>query len=81
MAQEVQINIELRTTWVLLAIRLFSWLRMIRLIRLLNNAIVARTYINGKISSEMRFNITNNQIDIRIDSCGGEVKNGSDIKL
>ena len=81
MAQIPKIHIEIRTTWVFLAMRLFTWLKIIRLLRMLDNAIIARVYCDGKISSEMRFNITNNQIDIRIDSCGGEVKNGSDIKL
>ena len=81
MALKARINIEFRTTWVFLAMRLFTWLKAIRLLRLLSNSIIGRTYINGKISSVMRFNITNNQLDIRIDSCGGEVGKASDIKL
>ena len=81
MAHKAQTSIEFRTTWVFLVIKLFLWLRMIRLIKILNSPIIGRTYINGKVSSEMRYNISNNQITLRIDSCGGEVKNGSDIKL
>ena len=80
MAHKAQTSIEFRTTWVFLVIKLFLWLRMIRLIKILNSPIIGRTYINGKVSSEMRYNISNNQITLRIDSCGGEVK-PSDIKL
>ena len=50
MAQIPKIHIEIRTTWVFLAMRLFTWLRMIRLIKILNSPIIGRTYINGKVS-------------------------------
>ena len=82
MAQQAQINIELRTTWIMLAFRFFAWLESPRLLTLLDNCIFARMYVDGKASGEMRFNITNKyQISIRIDSPGGEVENISDIKL
>jgi len=81
MAQQEQVFIEFRTTWVLLAFKLFCWLRVMRLIQLLDNAIIARIYINGKMSQEMRYNFTKKQMDIRVDSPGGEVNDSSDLKL
>lgn len=52
-----KINVETRTTWVLLAIRLCCWLKITRLLRLLNNSIIARVYTNGELSKELRFEI------------------------
>ena len=80
MAQE-EVNIEIRTTWAFLAMRLFTWLKSMWLLSRLGNPIIARVYCDGHLSQEIRFNFINNQIDIRIDSCGGEVEGSSDIKL
>lgn len=51
------VNVETRTTWILLAIRLCCWLKTIRLLRLLNNSIIARVYTNGELSNEIKLEI------------------------
>lgn len=81
MAQKAQINIELRTTWIMLAFKLFVWLESPQLLRLLDNCIFARMYIDGEFKNELRFEIPNgNKINIRGDFPGGKIKNISDIK-
>ena len=63
MAQS-EISIQLTTvTWVWLAIQLFCWLKSKRLLKMLNNAIYARTYINGKLSHEYRLDFNKLNID------------------
>ena len=82
MAQQARINIELRTTWIMLVFKLFAWMRSPRLLKLLDNAIFARMYVDGKLKNELRFDIANeNQINIRTDSPGGEIEKISDINL
>ena len=54
---QLEINIELRVTWVLLAMKLFSWARSKWLLKLLNGAILYRTYRNNKLLSEYRLDI------------------------
>lgn len=81
MAQS-QISFEFRTTWIMLFFNLFCWMESIWLMKLLDNAIFARIYVNGKLSKELRFGIVNkNQINIRGDFPGGEINKVSDIKL
>lgn len=82
MAQIPQINIQLRTTWIMLAFRFFSWLESSRLLRVLDNCIFARIYVDGEFKNELRFNISDkNHINIRGDFPGGKIKEGSDINL
>ena len=57
MPQIREINIEMRTTWVLLIVPLICWLRKKWLLRLLNGMIIARVYQNNKLTSEIRFDI------------------------
>ena len=54
---QLEINIELRVTWVLLAIKLFSWVKSKWLLKLLNGAILYRTYRDNKLLSEYRLDI------------------------
>lgn len=54
---QVEINIEFRTTWIMLVFRLFCWMENIWLLKMLNNAIIARIYVNGKLSQELRLEI------------------------
>ncbi|KKN24455.1 hypothetical protein LCGC14_0894800 [marine sediment metagenome] len=56
MAQS-EVNIEMRTTWILLIIKLCNLLKSKRLFKMLNNAIFARIYVNGKLSRELRLHI------------------------
>ena len=56
MAQS-EINIEMRVTWVLLAMKLCGWLKSKWMLKLLDGAILFRTYGNGKLLSEYRLNI------------------------
>jgi len=82
MAQQEQTFIEFRTTWVFLALKLFCWLKIMRLIKILDNAIIARIYIDGKSSQKIKLNITDkNQVNIRINSIGGQIKFSQEIKL
>lgn len=81
MAQQEQVFIEFRTTWVFLAFKSFCWLRVMGLIKILDNAIIARIYVNGKMSQEIRFNFTKKQMDIRVDSPGGKINDVSDLNL
>ncbi len=53
MAQS-EITFEFRTTWVILAVRLFAWMESKTLLKLLDNAIYARLYCNGKLKNELR---------------------------
>lgn len=80
--EQPQINIEFRTTWIMPLFNLFCWIESKRLLKLLDNAIFARIYVNGKLSKELRFGIVGkNQITIRGDFPGGSIKNISDMKL
>ena len=78
---EKQIFIEFRTTWVFLAFQLSCQLRVMRLMKILDNAIIARIYVNGNMLQEMRYNFTKKQMDIRVDCPGGEIKTFTDLKL
>lgn len=57
MAQQTHINIEFRTTWIMLVFKVFVWMRSPRLLKLLDNAIFARMYVDGKFKDELRFEI------------------------
>ena len=57
MAKHPQISIEVRTTWVLLAMNLCGWLKSKWLLKLLNGAILYRTYRNNKLLSAYRLDI------------------------
>lgn len=52
--KQPQIHIELRTTWVMLLMSFFAWIKSKRLLKLLDNAIFARMYVNGELSEELR---------------------------
>ena len=52
-----EINIEMRTTWVMLVMKLCNWLKSKWLLKLLDGAILFRTYRNGKLLSEYRLDI------------------------
>ena len=56
MAQS-EINIEMRVTWILLAMRLCGWLKSKWMLNLFDGAILFRTYGNGKLLSEYRLSI------------------------
>jgi len=57
MAIQPEINIEFRTTWVLLIIKLFCMFPNKWLLKLLNKAIIYRIYVNGKLSQEVSIEI------------------------
>lgn len=56
-----EITFEYRTTWAFLAMRLFTWLKIIRLLRMLDNVIIARVYCNGEFSREIRFHFNKHE--------------------
>ena len=57
MANHPIINVEIRTTWIVLAIKLGCWMKSRWLLKMIKGAILFRTYVNGKLLSEFRLDI------------------------
>ena len=57
MMAQAEITFEFRTTWIMLPFKLFAWLQSKPLLRLLDNAIFARIYVNGELKQEIRLPI------------------------